>query len=848
MLNVPSRVPAIEVKKVALSAPGDTISFNLYAGKTTIQAADGTGVAVTYNSPLLKASVNGKTYDTTLVSPAMILTASVFRIKLQNTLPWQTPCEYGCTVDGNSNACQLCVDATQAGLPGNRQTSTNPLGAVGGPHDLTATNMHLHGLKTDVGVTDLWNPDPCVQSYRMNPDGSGISGSSKSIECQLYGDNIMAKVLPGMTATYTHFLQPQSPGIHWYHPHRHGSVATQAPTASGPIIVPDFSPCQLFAPIGTGKFKDAQGLESWKDVESGTIDPGSLMTQFKGWKDGFPKQASCSAANAKAYAGIPSDSVKKCQRFQDVMDKFPNTADSTKAEIIHFAGLWFQTNNDGSPSDDTQAFLSCQAQPPSNMICPKGFTKLNPGDTDPSVYNLENYENKKGVDFVAVNGVVQPTLELRTGKLKRWMMMSSLSKKWLDITIREMPDPTTGKVGKPVDGCSIWLLAKDGVYLEKLPRLIKSTGPQGSGVSNVFLGPANRADVFVKCNKPGQYVLVSGAGPFETSDFCLATHCELFGNANKNGKTAGLADATSTTGNNVWRFDNGTVTETDAAVLALIQVSGPASGADADLENDMCRTRLELFQHTDVASFPSQTQNQCINFVNSDAGAACNVNGVEFGGVDKTGGLACMNQGYKQGWTYRGTRFHPYHLHDTPVRLEKLPVSGCLTDISKFNTNTNWFQEGDWMDTAFFPMCNCNTVGCEAAETRFKASVFPPVPSNFATTDKKELVAMASQFLKAHAQLQDQGPADAYYAGCSGIKRQLRAACPAPKPCQPRYAVSHCHMLSHEDEGCMNVVWWNCMDHPSADMTQPSLTAANLSSCKTLNGQPYDQVCANEVI
>jgi hypothetical protein len=62
-----------------------------------------------------------------------------------------------------------------------------------------------------------------------------------------------------------------------------------------------------------------------------------------------------------------------------------------------------------------------------------------------------------------------------------------------------------------------WLLGKDGVPLPEVPRLTQSTAAL---TSDIILGPANRADVLLKCSTPGNYVLVSGAGPFNTNLTC----------------------------------------------------------------------------------------------------------------------------------------------------------------------------------------------------------------------------------------------------------------------------------------------------------------------------------------
>ncbi len=70
----------------------------------------------------------------------------------------------------------------------------------------------------------------------------------------------------------------------------------------------------------------------------------------------------------------------------------------------------------------------------------------------------------------------------------------------------------------------LWLLARDGVPLPQVPRLLRSQpGGSGRAYNDVIMGPANRADVLLKCDVPGTYVLASAAGPFHTnydSEYC----------------------------------------------------------------------------------------------------------------------------------------------------------------------------------------------------------------------------------------------------------------------------------------------------------------------------------------
>ena len=65
---------------------------------------------------------------------------------------------------------------------------------------------------------------------------------------------------------------------------------------------------------------------------------------------------------------------------------------------------------------------------------------------------------------------------------------------------------------------SFWLLGKDAVPLPEIPRLTRSTNPiTGESASDLILTPGTRMDVLIQCTVPGEYVLVSGAGPFFTN-------------------------------------------------------------------------------------------------------------------------------------------------------------------------------------------------------------------------------------------------------------------------------------------------------------------------------------------
>lgn len=84
--------------------------------------------------------------------------------------------------------------------------------------DIGVTNFHTHGLHDSPG-----------QLYQTN-------------EAAVYtgGDNIFVHINPNETIDLDNSIrQDHLPGLHWYHPHKHGSTSTQAFTSNGLILVED---------------------------------------------------------------------------------------------------------------------------------------------------------------------------------------------------------------------------------------------------------------------------------------------------------------------------------------------------------------------------------------------------------------------------------------------------------------------------------------------------------------------------------------------------------------------------------------------------------------------------------
>jgi FtsP/CotA-like multicopper oxidase with cupredoxin domain len=79
-------------------------------------------------------------------------------------------------------------------------------------HGLNYTNIHYHGM-------------------HVTPDSTST----------VVGDDVLMTIPPGGTIQYSFRIpQNQSPGTHWYHPHKHGSVAVQVANGmAGAFVVED---------------------------------------------------------------------------------------------------------------------------------------------------------------------------------------------------------------------------------------------------------------------------------------------------------------------------------------------------------------------------------------------------------------------------------------------------------------------------------------------------------------------------------------------------------------------------------------------------------------------------------
>ncbi len=107
--------------------------------------------------------------------------------------------------------------------------------------------------------------------------------------------------------------------------------------------------------------------------------------------------------------------------------------------------------------------------------------------------------------LVLLNGGWQPVIPLVAGEWARWRMLHSGSAEILELAL-------VGADGAPAPGCEVLLVAKDGVYMPQVPR----------ATPTVYLTPANRADVLVRCAEAGNVTLASGTAPSQFGEYNAA--------------------------------------------------------------------------------------------------------------------------------------------------------------------------------------------------------------------------------------------------------------------------------------------------------------------------------------
>lgn len=153
--------------------------------------------------------VRGRTYNGTTVGPSWIVNpGDKLNVRMVNKLPPnpKTAIEPHQLVPQPRNMMEA-ADLNYNGEP-RLSTSIDPMN---NPHDFNTTNLHVHGIQT---IPHLFEP-------------LGTSNPSA----------MMIAIEPGQTYDYSFPIPENHPsGLHWYHPHHHGSTDVQVSNGMAGLI------------------------------------------------------------------------------------------------------------------------------------------------------------------------------------------------------------------------------------------------------------------------------------------------------------------------------------------------------------------------------------------------------------------------------------------------------------------------------------------------------------------------------------------------------------------------------------------------------------------------------------
>lgn len=313
---------------------------------------------------------------------------------------------------------------------------------------------------------------------------------------------------------------------------------------------------------------------------------------------------------------------------------------------------------------------------------------------------------------ILVNQGIRPIIRMKAGKYQRWRLLHSGPKFWWNLMIRD--DATLEDV---TDQCEFLLYAKDGVYLQEVPRKLNF----------LIMIPGGRSESLVRCTKPGEYTVYAG----ETNDAAYSIDVP----------------------------QSPQIVEDVVAKLEVSESEGKGSAVHVMPGLEECvplrPTYAPDLRDASITAANAWGQiiydNTTFNFdVAQNYG--CTINGQNFTYPDNN--PVIMKLGNIVEWNkYGALNFHPMHIHVNPFMISDLNE----TFLAPGMVYTDYFKVGDYHDTIMLPMISQGSI----AKMRFQ---------------------------------------------------------PGPFAC---YTVMHCHILQHEDMGCMKVVKFECPGYEGTNTKQP---------------------------
>lgn len=596
------------------------------------------------------------------------------------------------------------------------------------------TNLHTHGMHTATGVPS--------QAF-------AASGN------YTHSDNPFFKLAGGSNASVTvHIRVPHNhlPGLHWAHPHIHGSTALQTGTAHLAIIVEDDN--DLWLPAEAGCADVAAVLAAAPDI--------ILDLQLYFFKKPDPRNWSYTPTIVQSFntLNMTDDALQKVVKVTEDLNNGNYQYMSREA-------------NNALCCDDTDG--SSTAKAADGRVpdaASSGAARLISGTA----------AQGRGENFYLINGGYQPTIHLNSNSWARWRFLNSAAK---GFTVIKLVDAATNKTA---EDCEVMLLAKDGVYLQQIPRAIQG----------MLLSAANRAEVLARCSgEPGkQYFLWAGDSvPFSSANFnddedsaadhiarhlyfkqdVLATIVMTDPSDNAAGAGNGTGEGITTA-----KLLKGSSSSSSSSVLtkALQDLActprRPPYAADLRDAN-LAANNVASDKWTNLTTgfrakyLPAPlTHNMylqwgCGVIKEADLEPGAEKSYHEFSLPDPE--PLKFPLGTIVNIDMFNMEFHPVHYHINPFMIAELAEERLCSSATNSSSHvcafTSYFEPGDYHDTLTLPMMLHSPFYEHPTAIRFQPGEF------------------------------------------SG------------------YSLMHCHFLQHEDTGCMSVVHWHCPSQPSDQQEGP---------------------------
>jgi FtsP/CotA-like multicopper oxidase with cupredoxin domain len=549
--------------------------------------------------------------------------------------------------------------------------------------DPLGTNLHTHGLHDRGG--------PLIQNATAPYDG---------------GDDVFINV-PAQSSQQLSF-EPlhvtHLPGLHWYHPHRHMSTYMQTVTLLGLMSVEGPLGDQVWLPRNNGCGPFADLLDVQDDEEN---VPEVMMIfrviPFKSVQELFADE----------------DAVKQEQEilnnpsYQEVNER----ADPLNPYCCDEVGLTTTDAGDGNSTTSGSGNSSSGSGSGSNATA---------GDADP--INLITGPRSDG-NTILVNQGIRPIIRMKAGKYQRWRLLHSGPKFWWNLMIKD--DETLEDV---TDQCEFLLYAKDGIYLQEVPRKLNF----------LIMIPGGRSESLVRCSKPGNYTLYAGETNNAAYPITVPQSPQI------------VVDVVATL----------EVTDSKGEAVHVMPPLEECIPLRPTYAPDLRDASITAANAWDKVVYDNAT----FNF-DPAQGYGCTINNQNFTYPDND--PIVMKLGSIMEWNkYGALNFHPMHIHVNPFMISDLNETYLAPNM----TYTDYFKVGDYHDTIMLPMQAQGAI----AKVRFQ---------------------------------------------------------PGPFAC---YSVMHCHILQHEDMGCMKVVKFECPGYGGVNTEQPAMCAFEPPINGTFSEKSFD--------